>query len=241
MSRKFDIALDDCLNLLRTGTSVTDCLARYPEHAEELQPLLSLASGVRAVRTPRPDPIAVQANRQRMLYAAQAATGRRQQRRLAPFVWLWGKPGRNRIRPLYQGIMTLATMVVLVGLAVGILFAFAADSLPGEALYRVKRFGENVRLSVTFNPTARQELRGEYMLERQREVRQVLDAGQRAVLEFRGELEVIGDDYWIVGGLKVTLRNDKGGKPAVRTPTETPGKDKSDKKVTPEKPSGGTR
>ncbi|NIV39744.1 MAG: hypothetical protein GWN58_63165, partial [Anaerolineae bacterium] len=154
MSRKFDTALDDCLNLLRTGTSVTDCLARYPEHAEELRPLLSLASGVRAIRTPRPDPVAVQANRLRMLEAAQAAAARRQKRRFAPFAWAWGRSDGSRIRPLYRATMTLAAMVVLMGLAAGILFASAANSLPGQALYSVKRFGEDARLSLTFNSAA---------------------------------------------------------------------------------------
>jgi hypothetical protein len=104
--------------------------------------------------------------------------------------------------------MTLAAVVVLVGLAVAILFASAAGSLPGQALYSVKRFGEDARLSLTFSSAARQELREEYVAERRREVRQVLDAGQRAVPEFRGNLEEIGDDYWIVGGLKVTLFGD---------------------------------
>jgi hypothetical protein len=104
--------------------------------------------------------------------------------------------------------MALAAMVVLLALAAGILFASAADSLPGQALYSVKRFGEDARLSLTLSSAARQELREEYLAERRREVGQVLDAGQRAVLEFRGNLEQIGDDYWIVGGLKVTLHND---------------------------------
>ena len=208
MSRKFDTALDDCLNLLRTGTSVTDCLARYPEHAEELRPLLSLASGVRAVRTPRPDPGSVQANRQRMMEAAQAAAVRRQQRRLAPLAWIRGRPGGSRIRSLYRATTTVAAIVVLLSLAVGALFASAANSLPGQALYPVKRFGEDTRLSLTFNSAAQQELRDEYSSERRREIRQVLDTGQRAVVEFRGNLEEIDDNYWIVGGLKVTLYSD---------------------------------
>ena len=140
---------------------MTDCLARYPEHAEELRPLLSLASGVRAVRTPRPDPVAVQANRRRMLEAAQAAAARRQQRRFAPLAWIWGQPLGSRIRPLYRASMALAAMVVLVALAAGLLFASAADSLPGQALYSVKRFGEDARLSLTLSSAARQELREE--------------------------------------------------------------------------------
>ena len=208
MSRKFDTALDDCMHLLRTGASTADCLARYPEHAEELRPLLSLASAVKAVPTPRPDPAAVRANRQRMLDAVQAAAARRQRRGPAAFAWFWRLSSGLQVRPLLRAALTLAAAVVLVSLASGALFTSAADSLPGQALYPVKRFGENVRLSLTLNPTARQELQTEYVLERRHEVRQVLDAGQRAVLEFRAELEEIGDDYWIIGGLKVMLDGD---------------------------------
>ena len=187
---------------------MADCLARYPEHAEELRPLLSLASAVKAVPTPRPDPAAVRANRQRMLDAVQTAAARRQQRGPAAFAWVWRLSSGLQVRPLLRAALTLAAAVVLVSLASGALFTSAADSLPGQALYPVKRFGENVRLSLTLHPAARQELQTEYLLERRHEVRQVLDAGQQAVLEFRAELEEIGDDYWIIGGLKVMLDSD---------------------------------
>ena len=208
MSRKFDTALDDCMNLLRAGASTADCLARYPEHAEELRPLLSLASAVKAVPTPRPDPAAVRANRQRMLDAVPTAATRRQRRGPAAFAWFWKLSSALQVRPLLRTALTLAAAVVVVSLATGVLFTSAADSLPGQALYPVKRFGENVRLSLTLNPAARQELQTEYALERRHEVRQVLAAGQRAALEFRAELEEIGDDYWIIGGLKVMLDSD---------------------------------
>ena len=187
---------------------MADCLARYPEHAEELRPLLNLASAVKAVPTPRPDPATVRANRQRMLGAVQAAAACRQRRGPAAFAWFWRISSGLRVRPMLQAALALAAAVVLVSLASGVLFASAADSLPGQALYPVKRFGENVRLSLTLSPAARQELQTEYVLERRREVRQVLDAGQPAALEFRGELEEIGDDYWIIGGLRVMLDGD---------------------------------
>jgi hypothetical protein len=116
--------------------------------------------------------------------------------------------GGCRVRPLFRAAVTLAIVVSLVILVAGALFTSAADSYPGQALYPVKRFGENLRLSLTSNPAARQDLQTEYLLERRHEVRQVLDAGKRAVLEFRAELEEIGDDYWIIGGLKVMLDSD---------------------------------
>ena len=208
MSRKFDSALDDCLNLVRVGASIKDCLARYPEYAGELEPLLRLASGVKSVPTPRPDSVAVQSNLQRMLDAAQEAAARRQKRRLSRFAWPWAKPGDNQGRPLFRATMTVVAIVVLVGVVAGALFASAADSLPGQVLYPVKRLGEDVRLSLTLSAATRQELQSEYMIERRREVRRILDAGQQAILEFRGELEELGDDYWIIGGLKVLLNDD---------------------------------
>jgi hypothetical protein len=170
--------------------------------------MLGLASAVKAVPTPRPDPAAVGANRLRMLDAAGAVAARRQRRGGGPFAWVWGLSSGLGVRPLFRAAVTLAIVVSLVILVAGALFTTAADSYPGQALYPVKRFGENLRLSLTSNPAARQDLQTEYLLERRHEVRQVLDAGKRAVLEFRAELEEIGDDYWIIGGLKVMLDSD---------------------------------
>jgi hypothetical protein len=39
-------------------------------------------------------------------------------------------------------------------------------------------------------------------------VRQVLNAGLQAALDFRGELQKIGEGFWIVSGLTVALVDD---------------------------------
>ena len=41
MIRTFDTILDECVDRVNRGESIEDCLAGYPEHAEELEPLLS--------------------------------------------------------------------------------------------------------------------------------------------------------------------------------------------------------
>jgi hypothetical protein len=107
-----------------------------------------------------------------------------------------------------RAAVALSAVLLLVGLSLALLFASAADSLPGQTLYPVKRFGENVRLSLTLNTAARQELQTQFRLERQREARQLLESGQQATLKFRSQLEEIGDGYWIVGGQKVILDDD---------------------------------
>jgi uncharacterized protein (DUF433 family) len=38
---------DDCLERLARGESVADCLARYPEAADQLAPILSAAEQLR--------------------------------------------------------------------------------------------------------------------------------------------------------------------------------------------------
>lgn len=208
MSRKFDTVLDDCMDLLRSGTTVEDCLARYPEYAEELRPLLGLAAAVKGVPTPRPNAAGVDANRLRMLEAVQNTVALTPKRGLAGSGWLAGLLGGRGSRPLLRAAVALTAILLLVSLSSAVLFASAAGSLPGQTLYPVKRFGESVRLSLTFNSAARQELRTEFRLERQREVGQVLESGQQAMLEFRSHLEEIGDGYWIVGGQRVILDDD---------------------------------
>jgi len=208
MNREFDSALDNCLNLLREGASVEDCLARYPDHADDLRPLISLASAVRGVPVPRPDANTIEAHRRQMLDAVKNSADLNNRRIPAALGWLW-RPGGNSVPgSRIRTALTLAVVLLLVGLAAGALFISTANCLPGQALYPLKRFGENIRYSLTTDPAARQHLRTDYRLERQREVRQVLDGGQRAVLEFRGELQEIGDGFWVVGGLTVTLEDN---------------------------------
>ena len=208
MSRKFDTVLDDCMDLLRAGVGVEDCLARYPEHAEELRPLLSLASAVKGIPTPRPDLASVDANRLRMLDAVQNTAALNRQRSPVMSGWLGRLVRGPQNRPLFRTALGLATVLILMSLSAAVLFASASDTLPGQTLYPVKRFAENVRLSLTLDAAARQHLRTEFRLERQREVMEILESRQQATLEFRSPLDEIGDGYWIVGGLRVIVGDD---------------------------------
>ncbi|MEE9247332.1 MAG: DUF5667 domain-containing protein [Dehalococcoidia bacterium] len=54
MSGEAEDLLDQCLEALRRGGTVEECLGRYPEHAKELEPLLLIAQAV--IRSPLADP-----------------------------------------------------------------------------------------------------------------------------------------------------------------------------------------
>jgi len=68
MKRDVNHALDECLALLGEGrATLEECLARYPEYASDLAPLLEIAIQVRSVLQPPPDPVAFAAGKRRML------------------------------------------------------------------------------------------------------------------------------------------------------------------------------
>ena len=68
MKRNVNHALDECLALLGEGrATLEECLARYPEYASDLVPLLEVAIQVRSVSQPSPDPVAFAAGKRRML------------------------------------------------------------------------------------------------------------------------------------------------------------------------------
>jgi hypothetical protein len=205
MNRKFETVFNECLDSIQAGESVEACLARYPEHAEALRPLLSLATAVRAVPLPRPNPLAVHASRQRMLRAVSERDAR-QPLLAGLFAWPW-----------LRATLALAVLILVVGFGSRGLVAVSAGSLPGDNLYPVKRFAENVRYALTLDPVARQQLEAEFAAEREKEVRTVLDSGRLATVEFRGNLEAIGDGFWGVSGLEVILTDQTVivGQPAV--------------------------
>jgi hypothetical protein len=68
-STKLDEALDTSLVLLERGSTPEDCVARFPEHAEELRPLLEVAAQIRRVPAPTPPPTWGANGKQRMLEA----------------------------------------------------------------------------------------------------------------------------------------------------------------------------
>jgi hypothetical protein len=68
-STELSEALDRSLVLLERGRTPEDCLDRFPEHAEDLQPLLEVAAQLRRVPIPTPSPTRGANGKQRMLEA----------------------------------------------------------------------------------------------------------------------------------------------------------------------------
>jgi hypothetical protein len=211
MSRQFENVLDDCLTRVQAGSSVEEYLATYPKYAEALRPLLSMASAVQGVPVPRPEPAVVYANQQRMLDAVQAkAVGQQAARRFfSPRARKnWPSSGGLANHPFLRTALTMVTLILVVALGTGGLVTAAADTLPGDSLYSVKRIAEKVRLSLTFDTAARQQFLTEFAQARQDEVWAVLEAGRSTIVDFQGLLEKVDVDFWLIDGLRVDLDND---------------------------------
>ena len=111
MKKNFDTVLDECVELVRKGEAdIEACLARYPEHSEDLKEFLEMALAFRAEEVPEPSNLAVDQGRERLLKAV--AERQLAQARSPGFLGRWfGTPALK-----WAGAMAgLAALLLVVG------------------------------------------------------------------------------------------------------------------------------
>jgi len=191
MSDRLTAAFDICLQALTSGASPEACLHLYPDLAEELRPALMAAQSLIAQEPGRPSP------------AAQAGSRHRTQSLAAD------ARSRHRRQVLRQPLPRLGFALAAVALALvagwGGLTAAAAQSLPGETLYPVKRADETLRLKLVRNERARQTLRLTFNSRREAEARALIDLGRSGPVSFEGVLEEQAPGAWTVSSLPIAI------------------------------------
>ena len=161
MDKKLASVLDQCLEALRQGEDLETVLARHPQEARELEPLLRTALEVQqALAYLRPLPGA----RDRVWTHLQPSLRPAPQRRRFP-VLAWSRPWS----------VALASLVLALFLAGGSVLA-SSQSLPGQPLYPVKLATEQVQ--VAFTPTRVGKARLELRLAERRSQEMVALAGR---------------------------------------------------------------
>jgi hypothetical protein len=125
MNNDLETILDICLYQIEEGeSSIDECLARYPEHAAQLQPLLLAANKLTRAREVVPDP------------------SYRMRARAELNIYMQQNPQHKRVSPvLWRFAISFATVMMLF-IASGT--AFAQQALPGDALYRWKLTSEHL-------------------------------------------------------------------------------------------------
>jgi hypothetical protein len=189
MDTELEMKLIECLDALAQGEAVERILARYPQEAAQLRPLLETANSLPALRM-EPSEAAKIKSRQQFMAQADLL------RRTAP---------RKRMGLLPRFVTGFAAAaVVAVVLSTGAVAA-SGTALPGDPLYGLKRTVEDVRLQSASSPTQRQELQHEFEQRRVDETNGLLDVGREGEVEFTGTIESIQPNAWIVSSLVVQL------------------------------------
>ncbi len=199
--RDFEAVLDECLTKMNRGQSLEACVAQHPALAEELEPLLRMASRVEALRQDQPpSPMALPAGRQRLLrHAAVLRRTHEDQTRPTRIPWWMNLQSLMRRS---MATTALATVLLVSVLAAGTVAA-SARSLPGDALYPVKRASEEVQLLLTFDRQIKAQLVGRIDERRREEAQAISDGGRIAELSFRGRIEQMDGMQWTVGGVAI--------------------------------------
>jgi len=165
MADRLEQALEECLELLRQGVSLEECLTRYPEDAEELEPLLRTAQVARH-RLTFGVPARARARIRARVIAEwdQEHAPREQHWRLPAFVPRWA-------------VVTACVVLALLLAGAGTVTA-AGGTVPGDLLYPVKMATEEVRLALTFSDLAKAELHVDLAEQRVDEIRKLVERGE---------------------------------------------------------------
>jgi hypothetical protein len=165
-SREFDDILNECIERVLKGETIESCLASFPEHAAELEPLLRTVVTTWNVTDilPRPE------FRQRAANEFQAAIRDLKPRRRGTFVW--------QVR-----LVTAISVIVVILLAGTGTVAAAGNSQPDDPLYGVKLFTENVRVALTPSKVGKAELYAHFADQRVAEIIKMAEEGKVAQVE----------------------------------------------------------
>jgi len=168
--RKFNDVLEECLErLLSREETLEQCLQSYPEHADELRPLLKTALVTKEVSAIQPRPEFREKARYQF-YSALQEMERKKKRSF--FKWSW--------QP--QWAMAIAA-VLIIFMAGGGTVAASANSMPDEPLYPVKIASEQVQLAFTFSRLGKAEVYARLTDRRVNEIVDMADKGKPEQIE----------------------------------------------------------
>ncbi len=172
MIKDFDEILQTCLELIQGGQETVDsAVARYPELAEDLRPILEASLWIGSAREGfEPRPGFVTASRRRLVARIQ------EEQLQKPVSW------REKLRQLLttQQVAPVAFVVVLL-LALfvsGTVVTVSQRALPGDGLYSVKQMLEQLALATSFDQANDAALQIRFVNERLEEFKALIAEGR---------------------------------------------------------------
>lgn len=136
--------LDDCLQRIQAGETIAGCLARYPDQAADLAPMLAVAAQL--ARLTGQQPSADQRSRTMARLRQEAASQRARQRSRGESGWLAPLAGVRRL-----AVVAVVAILLLAAVSAGVV----ASSRPGQAAYELRVIVERAPALVSFDPAVR--------------------------------------------------------------------------------------
>lgn len=187
-------ALEVCLEAIDHGMDIESSLARYPDIADELRPILQASANAIGMAAPDPSVEVIRRNRAKLLQrAAQIRETRVKE-----------SSTRNWFSSLRRAAVALAVLAIVFMSGTGLVRA-SSMTLPGDNLYPVKRTWEDLSLLLTFDLTRRESLEVEHENERLEEVHELFAEGRSAEVDFAGMVTQQNGDEWLVSGITIVI------------------------------------
>ncbi len=185
MNNKIYDALETCLQEIEKGAALESVIARYPDLANELRPILKASIQARRLSA---DPSAEAMRRGRAKLLQRASEMR--EAKIAP---------RKRVIPIFQRLaLSLGMAATFLVSGTGLVGA-SATALPGENLYPVKRTWEDLQLLFTLDRDVRDVVKSQFEIERLHEVNELIAEGRHEVIQFAGVFMQVNGVYYVSG------------------------------------------
>ena len=168
--KEIDKILIDCIEDIKTGKStLEECLIRYPALQPDLEPLLRIAMSIN-----EPDDIRISAefkNRARVYLMQNILSESRKKRNVRTG---FREQPPIRLVSFLSRRLAAGLTVVLILLLAGTGLVFAADhSIPGDGLYEVKLFTEQLQRLTTFDQISALDLELKFAAKRLNEMERI--------------------------------------------------------------------
>src|SRR3990172_4783231 len=162
---KIEQILDECVERLRKGATVEQCLASFSEQASELEPLLKAVVSLNQAYALRPRAEFKAQARTQALMALRSKTARKQRSWLGGFMWR---------RTWATFAVSILALVAVGGGAV----VASANTLPGHPLYAVKTTAERAQLALTASDVGKARLLVKFADRRIKEIGSMVEVGR---------------------------------------------------------------
>jgi hypothetical protein len=194
-SSDLSFILDKCIQELQAGRDLDEILARYPNYARELRPLLEMAAWTKNARAGIQVPVDAQS------LSRKAFTRKNFDRKLQPAV------RRFNLRLAFS----LTAIILCLVIALFATTVASAQALPGDALYPVKLALEQVQVNLTSGTAQRLRLQQSFDQQRVTEVSRLITLGRTSNVTFFGLL-VGSNDSWNVAGINLNVPDQQASK-----------------------------